>query len=472
MIAARKARADGKEADEPAAAKGGKPAEPDKAAIANKPIGELLSSALQFRTKPKVDKPTDKPADDQAASAAATPSDPPPAPAAKPAAKKKKPEATAPVDTGKLVQDVATATATAVTQALAPTRQVQQDDKDSIESTLTSREKHELEVAKYMARTDPASHGNAPKIYLANVKQAEDYGQRWLAQNPGKAYDPDDEEHSDFFDGLKEPYSDYEFEQARAEAAAERVAARTSAKTEKRIQEVEQDAAHTDLRRASEDTVTAAFGILVKDVDESALTDLNKGGWNALAERDPILAPVLAAAVEEMQPMIHTIVEIDDPKGRIKLDLENPRHAEWGRFLIQKEAQMAGETDDHGRQFATRHQYGQMSAAQRAQHWYLTPEHLIQSYIEDTKEKVVARVKSERDRLEKTARALGYQKSGVTPAASSSAPASPPAAAPAASKPVSPSSGGGSKTDQPATASAGSTDRALKKTSEVLFGRS
>ena len=469
MIAARKAKAPGDAA---------KPAEAttkEAQAATNKPIGELLSSALQFRTKPKAEKAADKPDGDKptadakpAETAKETPAvtDPP---KAKPAKKKAEPQPAA--DPSRMIQDVASATAAAVTKVLSPGRTETPDPMAAIEATLSGREKHELDVAKYMAKNNPDQHRDAPKIYLANVKSAEEYRQRWLNQNPGKAYDPDDDEHSDFFDSLKEPYSDYEFEQARAEAAAERVASRREAKTEKRIQEVEQDAAHTDLRRVTESTMTGAFGLLVGEVDKAALTDLNKGGWEALAERDPILAPVLAAAVGEMEPMIRTIVEIDDPKGRIKLDVDgNPQHAAWGHFLIQKESELTGETDADGRVFATRDQFRRMSAAQQQRHWYLTTDHLLQAYVEETKEKVSSRVKSERARIEKAAKALGYQIGTGSPTPQATTGEKPSGTATVTEKPISPSSSSGSKTDLPSTPPAGSVDRALKSTSAVLFG--
>jgi len=479
MIERRKKKPDGDKTDKPEATAGGTQADPKTAdQTGGKPLGNLISQALQFRTKP--DKEAAKADEKPKAEAAAT--EEKPKEEAKPAEQKPakaKRKADPAVDTGKLVQDVAAATATAVANAIKPGKEAKVDVQ-SIEGILTDDEKNDLQVIRFMAESEPEKYKDADKKYLAVVKKSQDYKTQWMAANPGKKFNPNDEEHADFYDAVEEdlPYSDRELERAAIRFEAKLATSDVESKAEQRIKKIEREAATTELHARAQNVVPGVFGVIAKTVDEGVFNSLAKDGWEGLKKTDPVAYQEIGKIVKPMADMVQTIIEIDDPKGRIPIDLENPAHKEWAKFITEKENQYVGSDNDDGKLFATRADYIRMSEAQRARHWFLTTETLLTEYAADMAKKVAEAIKSERERIAAVAESLGYTKAGAAPASKQAGGATetkPKAEAQnkgeAQPKVDSPSSSSGSKTDHPATNEPTGIGRVLKATSQALFGR-
>jgi len=444
-----------------------KPKEPPKQ------LGDLLSNALKFRTK----KPEAKPAEDEKADE--KPAEEPKTPAAeekpadpKPAKKTKK--AVAPViDAARIASDAAAQAAAAVVEA---TKLHQPEPKpDEFEESLHDDDKYRLEVARYLAKTDPR-FANADRQTIDLIKKTDAYIDAWQKQNPGKKYNADDEEHEEFYSGLENPLSDHEFKRAAIRMETERATSVHKAEIQKELEKSREHTARAELKPAVEDNYAAVFGAVAQAVDPEALKVLQTGGgWDALAKKDPVLAPILATVVAESKPLLETIVLLGDPKQRVKFNADDPQHQEWGRYLVQKEAEYAGAVDDKGRRFVTRRDYINMNPAQRHGVFYLTDNHLISELADDVSKRVAEEVKRENDRLDAYATARGLVKATATDATKK--PVVPNEAREAAKvekpseKPVSPSSGGGAKIDEKGGSSGTPESRTLQKTSMVLFGR-
>lgn len=465
------------------AAAGETPALP--AETPKKPTGlnNLIASALKMpvgaaekAAKEKKEKAAAAEAAPAEAAAAATETPP-----VKTIVSKKK--AAAPAPTPDLTE-ITTAATTAAVRALQLSPNKPTDAVRKPEADLKPVDLHDYEIAQKLAEINP-KYKDAPRIVLDQVRRSEQYAARWETANPGKEFDPDADEHNEFYDGLDKPWSDHEFRTAEIEMAAERVAEKKTRASDNRLKALEQDNARLELTPVIERTFQAAAGHLARQLN--VYDKVIKGNFDKFAEEDPVTAEALTSALGPIQPLIEAIVQIDDPKGRFELDQKNPAHQTWLALLAEKEAAYAG-TEHEGKMFATRVAYANLNAAQRARHWYLTADHLVSEVVQDAVNVATERVKTEKERIKKLATAMGYTitesgkpsengAAGVT-AATNHETTSEPAGRSAAHnqpsqetvKPISPSVGSGAKIDTKGTAAPTGKAAVLSAVHNVLWG--
>lgn len=437
----------------------------DKPAETKPDLGDLIHKTLGFRAKSK-EKPTEQPA--------ATAKAPQDGKEEKPKSivTKRKPAAPVP-DPVSIATAAATAAVKAVSSERPPSRTEPVPDK---EPELKNEDRHEYEVARYLGESNPKYKG-AEKIVLEHVRKAESYAERWEKENPGKVFDPDDDEHNEFYAALEKPWSDHEFRMAETEMAAERVAARKERGSQAKIEELTRQTARQELKPIASQTFQAVAVELAKGVGQDVLDKISKHSFDKLMEDDPITATEIARALEPLPAIIETIIELDDPKGRIPFDPKNPLHSTWNNLVLEKERQYAGVRDDSGRLFATRSEMVNLSPAERKGRFYLTADNLVAELVADATETVKERITAERARQEKIAISLGYVKPGQKPDgaavsdASNGKPSSIAAATDNPAKPVSPSDNGSPRIDTPASGPKGPAEKALAATAGILFAR-
>lgn len=439
-------------------------------------LTDLLQKSLRFGSKgaPKTETPDP----------AAAPATPPP-PAAPPAAptttppepppKPKKPRkvAPAPIDPAAIVTAATTAATEAAVRAVASTTPPAAKPQDN----LTEEDRHDYEVAEFMAKSDPR-YRDAPKIILEQVRTAEEYASRWEAANPGKAFDPKDDEHNEFYERQQRPWSDREFRKAEAKMENAEDNEARDAETNKRMAALEADNARLELGPRIEQSFGEATAEMAKLVGGEIHKTLTTGGWDALHQQDPVTAQVLAGALNEIHPFVEAAIQIDDPRQRIRLERNNPVHQQWASVVNTGEARLVGVQSEDGRMFAKRADYVRMKPEQAALHWYLTTEMIIQGAVEYAAEQVKTLSEKHKKRLE----SLGYVRQTAPPAVPSGGgngtPATPPPPNPppmgvptGGEKPVSPTVGSGAKIDDTGGAPRSGETALIKEITNILFRR-
>lgn len=476
LLARRKTRKAAEEAKVPE-----KPAEkpPEKAETKvddGKPrLNDLIAKALKFTPKKeekKVETPTTPTVPEVEAKPAETkPEKKEPEPAK--TIVTKKPAAPEPLDTNKLVTDAIAATA----RAMQPTARVEVASSPRPEDALNEDDRQEYIIAKYLSDTNPKFKG-AEKVVLEHIKKSEDYAARWESQNPGKLFDPDDEDHNSFYESLTKPWTERDFRRAEILMEADQIVEQKLKGSQAKFEKLEQESARMDMAPAVDKAFQSAAGYLAKAIGEDVHEKITKHGFDKLAEEDPITAQVLAETLGPLQPIIETIIQIDDAKGRFALDPKNPLHQKWNEILVDGESKCAGMKDDKDRLFCTRANYSQMNQVQREKHWYLTPDHLVAGVVDYAAKTAASYIKTEKDRQRKIAESLGYVpksaanghggSSGTTKPGDKEVPEKQPETV---TKPVSPSVGSGAKIDEkgekPKTGNAALMDAFTK----TLFGK-
>ena len=438
-------------------------------------LGALLAKTLKFREpKPEAAKSeAEKPEPESEKPAAEVEPEKP-----KKTVVKSRP-ASAPVNAVKIAADAAAAATRDVLKTITDRREKHEPGPDPARD-LRPDDAYEYEVAKFMAESDPRFKG-ADKSFLDSVRQSEKYAARWETQNPGKTFNPEDEEHEEFFSSVQRPYQPHELEQAKMEMVAQRVAEKRFSKREaelqKTIDNLKKDSVQKDLAPKITGIMRSAAGVIAKAVDEEAFKTLSTGGFGKLKEEDPIMADVITAAINELSPTIEALVQLDDPKSPIEYDENNPTHVEIFKFLAEKEQEYEGSVID-GRTCVTREDYRNMTPSQRSRSFFLTTDNLIAELVAIGAERVGKQVEAGKAHLEKLAARLGYVKQPSSNGAGESAqvtskpntlPSDPPK--PAVEKPVSPAAVSGAKVGDKATTPKGGYEETFDKAVNILFGR-
>jgi hypothetical protein len=319
-------------------------------------------------------------------------------------------------------------------------------------------------------------------VFLANLEKSDKYAQAWEARNPGKPFDPEDDEHNEFFASIKQPYTPQELRRAEASMVAraetERVAATRDEKTSAELKEIKSENARLKLAPKVNSTMAQAIGFMANQMGDDIVSILNSGGAQKLQEVDPEADSAIREAIGDVSPLIQAIVEIEESGGTVEYDKKNPAHRRYFEILAAKEEEYAGAVDERGRSCVSRAEYAQMSPAQRAQHYFLTPENIIAEVVSEQAQKTKQRIDEERNRIRKAAERMGFVPAKAAAANGNAAHAATPAkdppkdlGTPAPIKPVSPSAGSGVKIDVKEPNPPTSVDAILNKVSGVLFGR-
>ncbi len=357
-----------------------------------------------------------------------------------------------------------------------------QPNAGAAEDELPSDFRHDYEVAKYLAANNP-KYRDAPEAILNEFARSEDYARRWEEANPGKAFDPNSEDHDEFYAGLGRPWDEHEFRNAEVDMRAEQIAEKKIGQSSAKLRDFEERNARTELAPVAAQTINTVAVLLAKHTNEAAHDIIVKEGFSKLQESDPITADALVEALDRLSPRIQTAIFVDDPDQRITFDpKKNREQAEWLRYLFDKEAQYSGQQDERGRIFASRSEFVKLPPEQQARRWYLTPDHLISEMVAEAVEEVKAKVEKERERGKKVAAALGYvpkeAKNGEsdkgnqkTDASKTTETKKSDSSTTAETKPVSPSVGGGAKIDDQGSGKKTPHDDLWARTGKILFGR-
>lgn len=350
------------------------------------------------------------------------------------------------------------------------------------EDELTEEYRYQYEVAKYLGTINPKYKG-AEKSVLQEFARTEQYARNWEAQNAGKVFDPEADEHEEFYESIKQPWNEHDFRKAEIRMEAKRIADEESAPSKAKLRELEQNNARMEMAQVVNGAIHAAGPALAKAVDEAAHGVMLKDGFPKLEESDPITSEELVRTLNVLAPMIETAILVDDPKQRLDFDAQNnPAHKQWLNYLFEKEEAYRGQEDEKGRLFASRTEFVKLNPGQQKSRWYLTVDHLVAEMISDGAAAAKERIQSERERQKKIAISLGYvpkdQKNGelekkadatgTTKAADEKKVETSNAAA---EKPASPSAGAGPKIDSQGEKPKTRFDGVFGEMTKTLFGR-
>lgn len=332
---------------------------------------------------------------------------------------------------------------------------------------LSPEERYEYEVFQKMSALDPQNWGNLPARFLEVAEATAARKAKWEKDNPGQSFNPDDEEHDDFFAKNRVSYDKKAFRRAEHKLA-------TEGEEDPRIKEIERQNRELRAKEKLRDmgpnvanTFAANMDRLIASVDEDIAKVARESGRKGLEEKYPDEAEEIlhaAGAIEAVSTEAWRILESD---GLVEPDLKNPIHAQIINLIRAQEGLIPRQPpedrrDSEGRDFATWEQWLAMSEDQRQNHWHMGAEEVADLFTQGIGRKLKERVDKLRAAVDRKVKAM--TQATTEPARKQPAPTPTPAPAPGSARK--------STIDTPSRPTPGKDEAFAKMISSSLFRRS
>ena len=324
--------------------------------------------------KPKEEKPDPKPADSKAGEGEQAAAAPKKDDEAKPARAPKKPK---PSPT---IEDITKAATAAATKAVAdslPKKEVAAAPAVKTEPEVVQLDKaykEEEQVYRHLAATNP-KYATLVDDLNTYAKDSREYMRTWQKENPGKKFNMDDDEHSEFVETHQPAIAPSDIAKASAAVGVKDAVEKEMEPIRKQREKEEETA---KLRKVAEEGIPLAHGAsrqldstLARQLIPNAFKEDGSVDQAAIksAIEDPALESALKETIEKWDPLVRVAAFILRPGAEHLYMPENePLHAEVEAVLKDLEKQIDGH-EHNGMTGVTREAYAKLPEAQRANHY-------------------------------------------------------------------------------------------------------
>jgi hypothetical protein len=344
---------------------------------------------------------------------------------AKPEDKKpaKKPKKETPVEAPAplTADDLSAATAAAVRVVLderdKPKAEEKQPDPDE---NLPEEHKRTVRILERMEKDKGDKYKGLPQKYREFLDELVTYAEKWETDHPGKQFNEDDEEHSEFF--AKQPeWDDEDYTDAVADIKLDQRLGAEREETAKKLSVLEKQEKFRQaipkirsVKVSNARTYFSQMGDQFKDLlKEDGSVD--KAVEQKAMDADPITAQIVisgANTVETYTGDCHALFN-----NVIDYNAKNPVHAQIANFALEKERQLLKKTpkeqrDEKGRRFVPAADYWKMPEADRQKCWTFSENDvnlmLTAAIVKQTKQQIQA----EEDKFARRAKARGLDLNG------------------------------------------------------------
>ena len=302
------------------------------------------------------------PAPAAAAPAAATP----PAPAAPAAAAPAAPAVTpAPATTtvDEAIKKTAEAVGAEVSRVIAAKAEPQAAaEPQPEENALTPEDAKDFAIFQRMGQDDPALAGKAEEFRKFSLSRYA-YEAKWLQDNPGRTFNPDDTEHEEFYKQQPD-FPEDAYENAKISTMVdEKVEQRLKATLDPKLAAIESEKAMEKAMPTIVQQVNKQVYTIVEKVDPALAAmlktgdaiDLSQANTDKVSEADPIASEVLQHLVlTEALPMLDALEKSLVPGHELRPD-KNPMHRQIAGYVEKFEASLKSASESEqirdGRRF-------------------------------------------------------------------------------------------------------------------------
>lgn len=260
---------------------------------------------------------------------------------------------------------------------------------------LEKSDARDLEVISFLEKSNPKKYSEFAKKTEEFFKEVlYPYKKKWLKENPGKSFDPDDAEHEAIYE--KQPEIDPEdFEEAKVEWRAEKKADELIQKrVQPKLDEIEQKEVERDVNPRIEKHSKVAVDTLleVADAEFKGLT------IEKVREKDPLAANILQEAAEPLKVLVSELEKLSEARLKYRFNPDNDAHVALRNFAMSYEDELSNMPQEeqlwNGKRFARQRDFAAMNPAEQARHWTISGgdlrDVLIQRYADNIKTKLEA----------------------------------------------------------------------------------
>lgn len=241
--------------------------------------------------------------------------------------------------------DTIAATAEAVATKIA--EKLPKPTETKVDLDLSDKEKATLSVLKAMEESNASYKGIADKT-IKFWKREADYAESWMKENPGKKFNPSDEEHAQFYEAHEPSYDQDDFESAKDRIKEAEIERRIEQKLEKKYgaKNAEDEfrgrvqAALPKIQLSAQsavvDMIKAASPEMAKMLDPNDKQGVSPEVVKKLEEADPVALEVLNANAERLRILTHELEMLTNfsDKYQQKMDFAVPLQSSGGKSFI------------------------------------------------------------------------------------------------------------------------------------------
>lgn len=296
-------------------------------------------------------------------------------------------------------------------QEAAPVATKAPDPKDS----LSTAERKQFDAYNELEAIQPDRYKGVTAKYLKSLEAVQEYTKTWAKENPGQKFNPDAEEHNDFFARIEPEVDEDDWIDAKANLRARDIAAKAVAPLNDKLAEMERTRAKAALEPFVQQKQLESVHMLLENFDPEVAAEIRKpDGLKGLSEKDPITAGILSKTVDLLVPLAAEVIRLHDPGAGVEYDSRNGAHKEIADFILGQEQRIAAlPAEDRmrdGKRFVGRLAYRNLPAEEKAGHWFLDQDDIINLFAQ----KYAVQAKKIRDeavtKFNETAEKLGYKK--------------------------------------------------------------
>lgn len=289
-------------------------------------------------------------------------------------------------------------------------REEKKDQKD--EPELQDSDKYKISVLEQMGKTDP-QHKDLAKKYRDSVIAGRNYADAWEKKNPGKAFDPEDPEHDEFFEQHDVDWDDDAFRRAEVRLEAAALVKEQMQPVNEELDGLKRDRKLREQDGNIRETATNAARDFWKSFGDDFSKIIGEDGqvnaeeFKKLDDSDPLGLDIATQyATKVVQPIAAEIYKLSN--GLVKFDPRNSRmHADIAEFATEEEQavlEMPDKlVDSSGRKFATSAEWNKLSEAERKNRWYLDADRLTQLWAAKKAKEARELAKQKREEIQKYA---------------------------------------------------------------------
>lgn len=297
-----------------------------------------------------------------------------------------------------LDEDAITKAATAA--ATAAVKATQKQEEPPAEPELPRSVQRKMDIFKEL-ETDPRFKGITKQV--VEFKKAggteDQYKAQWLKDNPGKKFDPNDDDHTDWYADndptAKHDDIDEAVEEAQARLLEKRSDERATKIVEERLSKREQEERRRQAAPLADQAAQESVMEAIEALDPKLVEVVQKSGEKGLADEDPIAYNILSSVAGTFAPLISETVRIAE--GLTAPDDRNPLHATLNRVAGEIENSIL-ELDPAERvkvfnvggqrvqkRFATMEDFQNMPSEKRARYWTVGKDEILYKLKADQK---------------------------------------------------------------------------------------
>lgn len=282
--------------------------------------------------------------------------------------------------------------------------QRQQQPEPSVETLpkeLSKDELYDLEVFKAMAKVD-AKYSKLADQFIKVAKSTADLKRRWERDHPGEIFNPQDEEHDEFFASNRVDYDKRDYKRAEHQMATEGHDNPRIAELEKKHKEYAARDRAKELSSVAAKSWAKHVGHLVEYVDPQ-IAKLVAKDPSKLQEEYPVEGPEIWRAGEALEAISSQAYLILDDTGYFPPRDGDNIHQHIINLIHRHEPRLANAPADermlNGKEFATWSQWARMTPQEQAKHWHLGAEEVVDIAAQEMADAVKQQVTELNERI-------------------------------------------------------------------------